>query len=186
MPGYEPRSLQTLALGFAVGVRGADHNRSGAYEADFSEEVDRLCGDARSVGKAIETEDRAALMDSLILCKFVRGALDDFYPDCAEILSAVTGQHFDEDDLRGVGERVVHLRKAFNIREGWAPADDTLPNRFLSEPLASGPARGARNIAKLSPHGFRAWVRSPTGMNQRHCLRRSGLSHNGYRTFLRV
>jgi aldehyde:ferredoxin oxidoreductase len=144
LPGYEPRSLQTMALGFAVGVRGADHNRSGAYEADFSEDVDRLCGDARSAGRAVETEDRAALLDSLILCKFVRGALDDFYPDCAEILSAVTGQYFDEDDLRGVGERVVQLRKAFNIREGWAPADDTLPNRFLSEPLASGPARGAR------------------------------------------
>jgi len=29
IPGYEPRGLQTMALGFAVGVRGADHNRSG-------------------------------------------------------------------------------------------------------------------------------------------------------------
>ena len=36
VPGYEPRALQTMALGFAVGSRGADHNRSGAYEADFS------------------------------------------------------------------------------------------------------------------------------------------------------
>src|SRR5580658_1549192 len=32
IPGYEPRALQTMALGFAVGARGADHNRSGAYE----------------------------------------------------------------------------------------------------------------------------------------------------------
>ena len=30
-----------MALGFAVGTRGADHNRSGAYEVDFSERVDR-------------------------------------------------------------------------------------------------------------------------------------------------
>src|SRR5262249_60178761 len=28
IPGYEPRALQTMALGFAVGSRGADHNRS--------------------------------------------------------------------------------------------------------------------------------------------------------------
>ena len=41
IPGYEPRALQTMALGFAVGTRGADHNRSSAYEADFSERVDR-------------------------------------------------------------------------------------------------------------------------------------------------
>ena len=36
LPGYDPRALQTMALGLAVGTRGADHNRSGAYEADFS------------------------------------------------------------------------------------------------------------------------------------------------------
>ena len=42
LPGYEPRGLKTLALGLAVSPRGACHNRSGAYEADFSGEVDRL------------------------------------------------------------------------------------------------------------------------------------------------
>ena len=47
IPGYEPRALQTMALGFAVGARGADHNRSGAYEVDFSEKVDRRHVDAR-------------------------------------------------------------------------------------------------------------------------------------------
>ena len=61
LPGYEPRALQAMALGFAVGTRGADHNRSGAYEADLSSQVDRLHGDDRSARLAIETEDRAAL-----------------------------------------------------------------------------------------------------------------------------
>jgi aldehyde:ferredoxin oxidoreductase len=41
LPGYDPRSLHTMALGLAVGTRGADHNRSGAYEADFSSRSDR-------------------------------------------------------------------------------------------------------------------------------------------------
>ena len=44
LPGYDPRSLHTMALGLAVGTRGADHNRSGAYEADFSERTDRRQG----------------------------------------------------------------------------------------------------------------------------------------------
>ena len=39
IPGYEPRALQTMALGFAVGARGADHNRSGAYEVDFARDA---------------------------------------------------------------------------------------------------------------------------------------------------
>jgi len=44
MPGYEPRTLQAMALGLAVNARGADHNRSGAYEADLSGDHDRLAG----------------------------------------------------------------------------------------------------------------------------------------------
>ena len=42
LPGYEPRTLHAMALGLAVNARGADHNRSGAYEADLSGELDRL------------------------------------------------------------------------------------------------------------------------------------------------
>ncbi len=46
LPGYEPRTLHAMALGLAVNARGADHNRSGAYEADLSGELDRLDGGA--------------------------------------------------------------------------------------------------------------------------------------------
>ncbi len=42
LPGYEPRTMQAMALGLAVNSRGADHNRSGAYEADLSGQHDRL------------------------------------------------------------------------------------------------------------------------------------------------
>jgi aldehyde:ferredoxin oxidoreductase len=73
MPGYEPRTLHAMALGLAVNARGADHNRSGAYEADLSGDLDRTDGGAAHVTAAIETEDRAAVMDSMILCKFLRG-----------------------------------------------------------------------------------------------------------------
>src|SRR5213075_634173 len=103
IPGYDPRGLQTMALGFAVGTRGADHNRSGAYEADFSEKVDRRRGGLESVRLAIESEDRAAVMDSLILCKFVRGVFDDFYSESAEMLGAVTGWDISADELRMIG-----------------------------------------------------------------------------------
>src|SRR5437588_627235 len=91
IPGYEPRALQTMALGFAVGSRGADHNRSGAYEVDFSARADRLHGTPEAARLAVETEDRAALMDSLILCKFLRGVFDDLFAESADLLGRVTG-----------------------------------------------------------------------------------------------
>src|SRR5205807_5675515 len=57
IPGYEPRALQAMALGFAVGSRGADHNRSGAYEVDFSAHADRLHGSPEAARRPVETED---------------------------------------------------------------------------------------------------------------------------------
>jgi aldehyde:ferredoxin oxidoreductase len=138
IPGYEPRALQTMALGFAVGSRGADHNRSGAYEVDFSAKVDRLHATPDAARHAIETEDRAALMDSLILCKFLRGVFDDFFTESAELLAKVTGWDVTADELRTTARRIVTARKLFNVREGWTPAEDTLPRRFLSEGLAAG------------------------------------------------
>jgi aldehyde:ferredoxin oxidoreductase len=140
IPGYEPRALQTMALGFAVGARGADHNRSGAYDVDFSDKVDRRHATLDSVRHAIETEDRAALMDSLILCKFLRRVFSDFCDEAAGMLRAVTGWDVTADELRDTARRIVATKRQVNLLAGWTPAEDTLPERFLDTPLPNDPA----------------------------------------------
>jgi len=154
MPGYEPRTLQAMALGLAVNARGADHNRSGAYEADLSGEHDRLAGGEAHVAAAIETEDRAAVMDSLILCKFLRGVFTDPLSEWAALLSAVTGWDVDGAELRRTARRIVLAKRVFNIREGWQPGDDWLPGRLLSEPLQLGSGR----VAALTPERLRGMI----------------------------
>ena len=139
IPGYEPRALQTMALGFAVGARGADHNRSGAYEVDFSDKVDRRRVTLDAVRHAIETEDKAALIDSLILCKFLRGIFEDFHAEAAEMLRNVTGWDMSADELREAAKRIVSAKRQFNRLAGWTPAEDTLPERFLNTPLPNDP-----------------------------------------------
>jgi len=139
IPGYEPRALQTMALGFAVGTRGADHNRSGAYEVDFSDKVNRRDVHTDAVAHAIETEDRAALMDSLILCKFLRGVFQDLFIETAEMLQLVTGWDVSADELRETAHRIVTAKKQFNVLAGWRPDEDTLPERFLTKPLSDDP-----------------------------------------------
>ena len=139
IPGYEPRGLQTMALGFAVGARGADHNRSGAYDVDFSDKVDRRNATLDSVRHAIETEDRAALMDSLIFCKFLRGVFTDFCEEAAGMLRAVTGWDVTGDELRETARRIVAAKRQVNLLAGWTPAEDTLPERFLDSPLPNDP-----------------------------------------------
>ncbi len=132
VPGYHPRGLQAMALGFAVGTRGADHNRSGAYELDFSSKSDRKALSQRDIPKLVAIEDHSAILDSLILCKFLRRAFDDLPGEASELLQLVTGERID---LREVGARVCSLRKLFNIRAGWQPCDDDLPDRLLGEGL---------------------------------------------------
>ncbi len=161
MPGYEPRALQTMALGLAVGARGADHNRSGAYEVDFSEKVDRRNVTLDAVRHAIDTEDRAALMDSLIICKFLRGVFEDFHGEAAAMLHTVTGWDVTADELRETAARIVAAKREFNVLAGWTPAEDTLPERFLDSPLPNdaaahlGSARLAALVAEY--HRQRGW-----------------------------
>ncbi|GAA4907412.1 aldehyde ferredoxin oxidoreductase family protein [Nonomuraea thailandensis] len=143
LPGYEPRSLQAMALGLAVNARGADHNRSGAYEADLSGELDRLAGGAAHVAAAVDTEDRAAVMDSMILCKFLRGVFDDPFTEWARLLELVTGWPLDAAELRETARRIVRAKRAYNLREGATAADDTLPPRMLETPLELGSGRRA-------------------------------------------
>lgn len=138
MPGYEPRSLKSMALALAVSTRGACHNRSSAYENDFSESGDRFNA-TREKGVVVAAgEDYSAVMDSLIWCKFVRKVFEDFYHESAEILSNITGWDMTAVELELCGERINNLKKLFNIREGWDRKDDVLPPRILTERLDSG------------------------------------------------
>jgi len=179
MPGYEPRSLKTLALGLAVATRGACHNRSTAYQADVAELVDRLSADESRGRLVAEGEDQEALLDSLILCKFVRGCFADFYAEAAAMYNAVAGFDLTPEEFRRAGERITNLKKAFNIREGWRREDDTLPPRILTDALSDGAAQGAglsRAELDLMIDGYyraRGWT--PDGMIPEEKLQELGL-----------
>ena len=42
-----------------------------------------------------------------------------------------------------------NLERLYNLREGFTSADDTLPPRLLTEPVAAGPSKGW--VSKLEP-----------------------------------
>jgi aldehyde:ferredoxin oxidoreductase len=180
LPGYEPRSLKTMALGLAVSPRGACHNRSGAYEADFSGAVDRLRGDSARGALVAASEDFAAVMDSLIVCKFLRKCFDDFYTEAAELLGGVTGWDYSADELRRVGERIHTLKRLFNEREGWRTEDDWLPPRLLTEALPTGVAQGVgltpEELSEMIRGYYRARQLQETGHVRPEKIRELGLT----------
>jgi aldehyde:ferredoxin oxidoreductase len=91
----------------------------------------------------VGTEDRAAVMDSMILCKFLRGVFTEPFTEWAALLGAVTGWAVTAAELRATARRIVRAKRAFNIREGATAADDRLPARMLETSLALGSGRTA-------------------------------------------
>jgi len=114
----------------------------------FSTHTDRLHGTPESAALAVETENRAALIDSLILCKFLRGVFTDLFAEAAELLRSVTGWNVTAEELRTTAQRIVNAKKLYNLREGWTPAEDTLPPRFLRE--ACRPEQKVRHSCRAS------------------------------------
>jgi len=141
LPGYEPRALPTYALGLSVCTRGACHNRAASYDGDLRA-PGVVRGEDERVVATIAAEDYAVVWDSLVLCKFIRDCFDDFYPEAAALWSAVTGLELDARALRASAQRTWARKRAINARQGWKPADDTLPPRLFT-PLEEGPFGGA-------------------------------------------
>ena len=148
LPGYDLRALKTFALGSAVVTRGPCHNRSAAYDVDISGQADRFTVDDTRGRWARESEEYAAVYDTLPLCKFIRrcftGKADraGAWPAIAQLINATTGWNFGYEDIDLIGERSIAIKKAFNIREGWTRADDHLPWRVQHEKMAKGPSAG--------------------------------------------
>ncbi len=85
-----------------------------------------------------------AIIDSLPIC--VGGGA--FWPpvmwweEFAEVYTSVTGIKVAPNDLKKTAERIVNLRRAYNVRLGLTRSDDFLPERFLKEPAPDGPCKG--------------------------------------------
>ncbi|MEW6034823.1 MAG: aldehyde ferredoxin oxidoreductase C-terminal domain-containing protein, partial [Chloroflexota bacterium] len=142
LPGYDPRTMKTLALGLAVGLRGACHNRAPGYETDMSGQVNRFKGEPERGARVKEHEDFAAVLDSLLICKFLRRCFGDFYTEAAHLYSRATGLEMGAAELKLAGERINNIKKAFNIREGWKRSEDWLPPRLFKDPVPEGEAKG--------------------------------------------
>jgi aldehyde:ferredoxin oxidoreductase len=149
-PGYDPRGLKGVALAYAVSCRGACHVRHMAYRPNLTgshpftqEKIDRLSYE-RQAEIVKELEDFHAIVDSMVLCKFV--CLPTLGPilwdELVRLYSIVTGIETGKKELLTIAGRINNLVRAFNIREGVGRKDDTLPQRFFNEGLKRGASKG--------------------------------------------
>jgi aldehyde:ferredoxin oxidoreductase len=185
----DPRGLKGFGLGYAVASRGGDHLRSEPFlELEDDPAIgERMFGvpDAtmrrayRGKGKLVSYfEDWNAVIDALEPCKNIMQNMEILTFDLASrVIDATTGLQMTPAEVRGVGERIINVERAFNVREGIRRKDDTLPRRFREEPLTEGESKGT--VFELEPmideyYGERGWDLE-TGIPTAETLRRLGL-----------
>ncbi|HEX9079268.1 MAG TPA: aldehyde ferredoxin oxidoreductase family protein [Desulfuromonadaceae bacterium] len=138
LPAYDPRGAYGMALAYATSTRGGCHLRAYPIAHEILRKpvpTDRFSfsGKARIIAIA---EDTNAAVDSLAACKFAffGASLEEY----AELLSAVTGITYSPQRLQEIGRRICLTERFYNCTNGFSRRDDTLPERFFTEPGTSG------------------------------------------------
>ncbi len=138
LPAYDPRGALGHALGYATSNRGGCH-LTGYLAAMEVFAAPKKIPRASAGSKAdllVLKQHQSAVEDSLVVCKFAGFALGfDFY---SRFVTAATGEDFNITRLMRIGERIYNLERLFNVKAGLTRKDDTLPKRFLTEPLSEG------------------------------------------------
>jgi len=196
----EPRAAKGWGLGYAVSSRGACHMRAAPNEGPAMPGTPSGPWDP-SVLKMVEGysdptnplleegkpeiikwfEELRAFQGSMEACIFAcyfgiagTGEKPSILDVLAKFYNSVTGRNITGDEVLVIGERIVNLERAFNIREGLTRSDDSLPDRVTKEPLPDG-----RKVLDLEPmldkyYGLRGWD-SHSGLPGREKLAQLGL-----------
>jgi aldehyde:ferredoxin oxidoreductase len=138
IPAYDPRGLKGMGIGYATSNRGACHLRGYTPAAEVAgnvlgpaEVTDPLAWEGKG-SLLVVFQNVHAMTDCLDVCKFstFSESLDTF----AAQYQAYTGIEADAGYLLKAGERVYNLERHYNNLAGFGKEDDTLPERFLTEP----------------------------------------------------
>jgi aldehyde:ferredoxin oxidoreductase len=160
---HDARILKAFALGLAVATRGMDHLRNrvtleinAKINDDPAFKAELYGGPVSAAPNAYDTKERAvraceniyAVGDAIGMCRFTTKLFNSpslpGYEQFAPQVSNVTGLDFTEDGLAAVGLNIMGVERLINYRLGVRRKDDTLPERWFTEPVTAGPFAGEK------------------------------------------
>jgi len=152
LPGYEPRGAKSHGFNYATSNIGGSHCYGYAGQEIFGTTVPRAINrfaEAENADIVVYNQHVTAMSEVGIVCGFAR-AWGWFPQIFSKMLVAATGveEFGHEDYLWKVGERIVNLERAFNVREGFGREQDRLPKRMLTEPLHTKGAPGEGQMVR--------------------------------------
>jgi len=152
---HDLRSNYGMAIAYGMGgaYRGPSHNACDPYysllgvalEEIGMELVDKY-SDGEDMAKYCSLDmDYRALYSSMIMCSFC----NPLPSQNAAIIEAATGLTFGIDEIKLYGERILTMKRLFNIKMGLTPDDDKLPKILLRKFDEGGSAGKSPNFNKL-------------------------------------
>ncbi|MBD3228833.1 MAG: aldehyde ferredoxin oxidoreductase [Candidatus Lokiarchaeota archaeon] len=157
MPMHDGRAMKAMGLQYATELVGARHSTANqiitmslammpfpAIGINKAPKRTKPDGQADAV---IKLQDFNAVTSSLVTCSFPTAG--KMIKDQLKFYNIVLDKKLKMDDLMLIGERITNLRRAFNLKFGLTPEQDTLPKRITSEPLPDGGAKG--KVVELEP-----------------------------------
>ncbi len=178
-PGYDPRGAKGIGLTYAVASRGGCHKFAYTLKKEmWTGELDRFTEEGKAAFVK-ELSDLTAFVKSVILCSF---PIDQSAFGIEKVLEAIkqaTGVVYKLEDAMKIGERIINLERLFNFREGFTAADDTLPERFLREPMTEGNSKGkVVDLEKMKREYYRLRGWDEKGVPTKKKLEELGLGYD--------
>ncbi|WP_297419965.1 aldehyde ferredoxin oxidoreductase [Thermococcus sp.] len=144
LPAYDPRGAEGHGLGYATNNRGGCHIKNYMISPEilgYPYKMDPHDISDDKIKMLLLFQDLTAIIDAAGLCVFTTFGLGA--GDYRDMLNAALGWDFSTEDYLKIGERIWNAERIFNLKAGLDPLkDDTLPKRFLEEPMPEGPNKG--------------------------------------------
>jgi len=152
VPMHEPRFKHGLGLGYAVSPTGADHIHN-IHDDAYVKETRSGFKRARALGilEPLPRNDLGPKKVRLFAYEMLWRTVPNLIGLCIflpynahqvrDIVQAVTGWDVSIWELMKASQRAHTLARIFNVKAGFTPADDYIPERFF-EPFADGPLAG--------------------------------------------
>jgi len=144
----DSRAARTYNMRYAISTRGGDHMRA----SGLSKLGGAIAVDDMAVPDAMKSflvvENFTTMVNLFEVCTWAWSAYTssfDIYKAKENVLvklyNATTGRKVSIDDVYAACQRTILIERAENARYGVRRKDDTLPERFLKEPLPYKPGK---------------------------------------------
>ncbi|MFX1489471.1 MAG: aldehyde ferredoxin oxidoreductase family protein, partial [Promethearchaeota archaeon] len=164
---HDVRSNYGMAIAYGIGGahKGPSHNLCDMYFVLMGIPFEEIDAPTVTLDNYLDNLEMAktcsiimdyrALYSSIVMCSFC----NPLPSQVAAIIEHTTGLRFGLDEVKLYGERILNMKRLFNIKMGLTPDDDRLP-KILLRPYSNGGSAGKTpNFERLKNlfYKYRDW-----------------------------